>query len=474
MQRCSRCGGRGKDLVRYRGGRCAHCIREENRATLRPSSFIQRQLDEGFVDISETGDYSLLKKTIRAAPAGSPQPAVGCPTRIHVVGRLWDERTQAWPDIFETTRDVVEGKHVGGTDDPYEVMLGRFSQDTVDQEYQREQMDPMYVALGRCQAWDQALLTMRKDEVAAFVCAPQLAYGAQGYAPKVGPHESVLFEFEIVDWDRALPPIPSRDELERSRMEREAEDRARYEANPPPSVDERLGLAETERERGNDAFKAGKLEEAKKLYDRAFVTIFFSKEEYSQILSEEERNRVGACKHILHLNRALCKLKLNMLDEAMWDCDQALEIDPESVKGLFRRAQVHCALLRGEFAKEERREFWVLEHATDMLKAAREDYRLAHSLLLHEPEDGILSKGEWERQKRALAALRKDLVVLEKLLREHAVRYRAEEKNLFHNKIFQPMARANAENQARERAQEQKTLEEDALAALEDMPALED
>ena len=40
---------------------------------------------------------------------------------MQYIGRVDDSKGA----IFETTRDIVEGKHVGGTDDPFEFQLLR-------------------------------------------------------------------------------------------------------------------------------------------------------------------------------------------------------------------------------------------------------------------------------------------------------------------------------------------------------------
>jgi peptidyl-prolyl isomerase D len=53
-------------------------------------------------------------------------------------------------------------------------------------------------------------------------------------------------------------------------------------------------------------------------------------------VSDEERL-------MLHLNLAMCNLKLGDNDSAVEDCDHALEIDSGNVKGLFRRG---CAYLK--------------------------------------------------------------------------------------------------------------------------------
>lgn len=51
----------------------------------------------------------------------------------------------------------------------------------------------------------------------------------------------------------------------------------------------------------------------------------------------------------IHLNKALCYQKLNDLDEVRHSCNEALTLDPLSVKALYRRAQAHFSL--GEIEK---------------------------------------------------------------------------------------------------------------------------
>jgi stress-induced-phosphoprotein 1 len=80
-------------------------------------------------------------------------------------------------------------------------------------------------------------------------------------------------------------------------------------------------VAEAERARGNDLFKAGKYAEAVDAYSEA-------------IKRDEQDPRAYA-------NRAACYLKLGAVVEGLRDCQQCLRLDPTFIKAYTRR----CALL---------------------------------------------------------------------------------------------------------------------------------
>ncbi len=50
-------------------------------------------------------------------------------------------------------------------------------------------------------AWDIAVKTMKKGEVAMYTCKPEYAYGEEGFAPKIPPNATLLFEIELVKWE---------------------------------------------------------------------------------------------------------------------------------------------------------------------------------------------------------------------------------------------------------------------------------
>lgn len=46
--------------------------------------------------------------------------------------------------------------------------------------------------------WDIGVATMARGEIARFIIAPEYAYGAKGFAPKVEPNETLDFEIELL------------------------------------------------------------------------------------------------------------------------------------------------------------------------------------------------------------------------------------------------------------------------------------
>ena len=147
-----------------------------------------------------------------------------------------------------------------------------------------------------------------------------------------------------------------------------------------------------------------------------------------------------------------------MPDEALWDCDQALKIDPQSLKGLFRRSQANCTRLDRWLAKEELGEFWSLDKGTSALKAARNDWKKL-ALLLEEsgkkPDSGVINA-------------RKRITNLEAKLSAVAKNRQSAERSLFQSKITQGIDREHADIA---RTPGQPLVSEEDLA---DMPDLED
>uniref|UniRef100_K3X0E9 peptidylprolyl isomerase n=1 Tax=Globisporangium ultimum (strain ATCC 200006 / CBS 805.95 / DAOM BR144) TaxID=431595 RepID=K3X0E9_GLOUD len=421
--RCAVCGGRGLGLVTNPQKLCTHCARQ-TKAFFDPDTnkFCR---DEGFVDISPNADGGVLKKILREGNPEGKRIEEGCPTFVQYIGRLDDG------SIFDTTRDVVDGKHVGGTDDSFEFQLGR------------EKV---------IKGWDIGVATMNVGELARFIIAPEYAYGSQGFAPKVEPDETLDFEIELESFKEPLPRFPTQAELAESRKKQAEEERKMYEANPPPSIDERIADALKSKEKGNKLVAEKEYEKAQKKYDSGFVHIFFGKEELEH-MPAEDKEKINKVKHVLYLNRSLCKIKLGKIDDAQWDCDQAILLDASNGKGHFRRSLVYIEKIKGELEKEKKGEFWILDKGYEFANEAEKSLNKATELI-----GGAMDA----KMKHASA----DLKRCQALLAKYTAKYKEAEKKLYKEKIFDRM---EAKNRALQHQEKKKALEEE----FDDMPALE-
>ncbi|XP_024963219.1 peptidyl-prolyl cis-trans isomerase FKBP62-like isoform X1 [Cynara cardunculus var. scolymus] len=104
-----------------------------------------------------------LKKKLLRRGVGFETPECGDEPTVHYVGTLLDGTT------FISTRDKGE---------PFTFKIG---QDQV------------------CSGFDQAVLTMKKGEIALFTLPPQLGFGAAG-TDGVPPNSFIYFEVELISW----------------------------------------------------------------------------------------------------------------------------------------------------------------------------------------------------------------------------------------------------------------------------------
>ncbi|TMW64989.1 hypothetical protein Poli38472_009156 [Pythium oligandrum] len=419
---CSHCGGWGLGLVTNPQRLCAHCARK-TKAFFDPDQSTYCR-DEGFVDISPFADGGVLKKVLKE---GSSDKRIeeGCPTFVQYVGRLLDG------SIFDTTRDMIDGKHVGGTDDPFEFQLGR------------EKV---------IKGWDIGVSTMNVGEIARFIIKPEYAYGSQGFAPKVEPNETLDFEIELIRFGEPLPRFPTQAELAETRRKQHEEEKKMLEENPPPTNEERVATALEEKEKGNACVAKQDYEQAQKHYDSGFVHIFYGKDEWEHLVPQADKDKINQVKLLLYLNRSLCKIKLNKIEDALWDCDQAITLDPKNGKGHFRRGLVYIEKLKGELEKEKNGQFWMLEKGFEYSKEAETS--------LHKAVELIGSSDS--KMARAAADLKRCHAVLAK----YAAKYKEDEKKLYKEKIFDRM---EAKNKVLQEKEKQKQMQED----FDDMPGLE-
>eukprot|EP00937_MAST-01D_sp_MAST-1D-sp2_P001086 g1086.t1 len=378
-------------------------------------------------------------------------PVEGCPCSVLFVGRVLETGGDGADGvvgqcsdsgvIFETNRDVVDGKHIGGTDDPksFQLLRGNW--------------------LRGC---DVGVATMVVGERASFILRADYAYGGAGLPPKVMPGATLVVDIELMGFGEPLPRFPSQAELAAGRKERAEEEQRQAVAHPPPTCDERIRGSNEAKEKANTLYRKGELEAAQKEYDTAFVHIFVTKEEWEGFMPAADKAAITAAKLPLHLNRAACKLKLGKHEDAQWDCEKAIEISEElgepCPKGHFRRGAVFMGALAAELRKEADGVFWDVEKAARLLGEARGSLDKARQLV---PADKMV--------KRAL----RDLAQRETQLKGFAAAYRQDQKRLFRDKMLGGLDASNRRQQQEEesaRSAEQRKLDD---AAFNDMPALD-
>lgn len=98
---------------------------------------------------------------------------------------------------------------------------------------------------------------------------------------------------------------------------------------------DRMRLVVKNKDEGNELFKGGNIRPAAARYHKSLTHIakFFD-------LSPEDQVEVNALKLSLFLNLSQCYIKLENWDNALKNIEDALAIDPNNSKALFRRATV--------------------------------------------------------------------------------------------------------------------------------------
>jgi len=111
----------------------------------------------------------------------------------------------------------------------------------------------------------------------------------------------------------------------------------------PLRKEDRLRKVNLNKNEGNSLFKDGNYDAASKRYMRALQHC----DKFIDLKAKEDEEEVAQIRKTLLLNSAQCFLKLEDWKSAKAKCEEALKIEPDSVKGLFRLA----------FAMENMKEF---------------------------------------------------------------------------------------------------------------------
>lgn len=106
------------------------------------------------------------------------------------------------------------------------------------------------------------------------------------------------------------------------------------------SFEEKVEEMKVRKQRGNELFKDGRFETAKKSYDRA-VNFFDSP---TSELTPDLKLAVNALLVQCHLNLAMCLDRLGDVQKVLTHCKKALEIQPSNVKALYRQGSAYLSM----------------------------------------------------------------------------------------------------------------------------------
>ncbi|KAG7673991.1 hypothetical protein Ndes2526B_g02530 [Nannochloris sp. 'desiccata'] len=167
-----------------------------------------------------------------------------------------------------------------------------------------------------CEGLELGVMQMKKGETALLTMQPQYAFGAtggQGNTNSVPADAIVTYEVTLKDVVKA----------------KETWDM---------DVDEKVAAAVVAKEKGNAAFKAGKLDRAIAFWERAKQAV-----EFDDSFEAEKKRAARALKQSCELNLAAAFLKVGKLQEAGKAATKVLEADSNNMKALYRRAQAYIA-----------------------------------------------------------------------------------------------------------------------------------
>merc|ERR1712070_1355808 len=126
------------------------------------------------------------------------------------------------------------------------------------------------------------------------------------------------------------------EEAEKAKAEREVLGEDEDNDNRKLRKPERMRMVMKNKDEGNELFKGGNLRPAAARYVKALTHCakFFD-------LGPEDEEEVVGVKLSLYLNLAMCYIKLENLDAALKQCEEALKLKPDNAKALYRRASVY-------------------------------------------------------------------------------------------------------------------------------------
>ena len=163
-----------------------------------------------------------------------------------------------------------------------------------------------------CEGLELAVMKMKKEEEALVTVKPAYAFGSQGSQQpraQVPGGATIQYHVKLISFENAK---------ESWDME----------------TDEKIAAAQTVKDKGNAAYKAGKLARAVKLWEKAKQYI-----EFNDNFDTEAKDQSKKLTRSLELNLAAAYLKTGEPMKARSSASKVLDKDIGNIKALYRRAQ---------------------------------------------------------------------------------------------------------------------------------------
>ncbi|XP_022610153.1 peptidyl-prolyl cis-trans isomerase FKBP4 [Seriola dumerili] len=179
-------------------------------------------------------------------------------------------------------------------------------------------------SLGLPAGVEKAIMAMEQGEEALFNIKPKYGFGNAGNAKYNIPGGATLqYKIKLTAFEKA---------------------KESWEMNTVEKL-EQGGIV---KEKGTQYFKEGKYKQASVQYKRIVSWL-----EHESGLSEEDEKKAKALRLAAHLNLAMCFLKLQEPNQALENCDKALELDGSSEKALFRRGEALFGMKEFDRARDD-------------------------------------------------------------------------------------------------------------------------
>ncbi|XP_059362855.1 peptidyl-prolyl cis-trans isomerase FKBP4-like [Carassius carassius] len=165
-------------------------------------------------------------------------------------------------------------------------------------------------SLGLPPGVEKALQAMEQGEEALFTIKPKYGFGTAGSNKfNIPPNAMLQYKIKLKTFEKA---------------------KESWEMN----TTEKLEQSAIVKEKGTQYFKEGKYKQAAMQYKRIVSWL-----EHESSMQPEDEEKAKALRLAVHLNLAMCYLKLQEPNPALENCDKALELDADNEKALFRRGE---------------------------------------------------------------------------------------------------------------------------------------